>query len=58
MTNNNYGDSATIVSITTALIGLSDLQPLVTMIASLVAIVSGLFAIRYYYGAIKKLENK
>jgi hypothetical protein len=36
-------------------LSIANFQPLVTLIASLVAIVSGAFAIRYYYSATKKL---
>jgi hypothetical protein len=57
MTNHNYADSATIVSISSALLSIANFQPLVTLVASLVAIVSGGFAIRYYYQATKKLEK-
>jgi hypothetical protein len=57
MPNNQYADTATIVSITGALISVGDFQPIVTMIASLVAITSGLLAIRYYYKATEKLNK-
>jgi hypothetical protein len=39
------------------MISIADVQPVVTMIASLVAIVSGLFAIRYYMKATKNLSK-
>ena len=57
MTNHSLADSATIVSISSALLSIANFQPLVTLIASLVAIVSGGFAIRYYYKATKKLKG-
>ena len=57
MTNHNSADTATIVSISSALLSIGNFQPLVTLLASLVAIVSGLFAIRYYYRATKKLKE-
>ena len=57
MTNHNLADSATIVSISSALLSIANFQPLVTLVASLVAIVSGGFAIRYYYNATKKLKG-
>jgi hypothetical protein len=56
MTNNN-ADLATILSVSGAMISIADVQPVVTMIASLVAIVSGLFAIRYYMRATKNLSK-
>jgi len=56
MTNNN-ADLATIVSVSGAMVSMADVQPIVTMIASFVAIISGLFAIRYYLKATKKLEK-
>ena len=55
MSSHNSADTATIVSISSALVSIGNFQPLVTLLASLVAIVSGLFAIRYYYRATKKL---
>jgi len=57
MPNNQYADTATIVSITGALVSIGNFQPVVTMIASLVAIISGLLAIRYYYKATEKLNK-
>ena len=57
MTTHNYADSATIVSISSALLSIANFQPLVTLVASLVAIVSGVFAIRYYYRATKNLKK-
>jgi CHASE2 domain-containing sensor protein len=57
MSSHNSADTATIVSISSALLSIGNFQPLVTLLASLVAIVSGLFAIRYYYRATKKLKE-
>jgi hypothetical protein len=56
MTNNN-ADTATILSISSAIVSIGNFQPIVTLLASLVAIISGLFAIRYYYQATKKLDD-
>jgi hypothetical protein len=56
MTNNN-ADLATILSVSGAMISIADVQPVVTMLASIVAIVSGLFAIRYYLKATKNLQK-
>lgn len=54
--NSNHADLLTIVSGTTALISVTSIQPYVTLIASLVAILSGIFAIRYYIKASKKYD--
>ena len=55
MTNNN-ADLATIVSVSGAILSIANIQPIVTLIASLVAIVSGIFAIRYYIQATNKIK--
>jgi hypothetical protein len=55
MTNNN-ADLATVVSLTGAALSIANIQPIVTLIASLVAIVSGVFAIRYYIKATNKIK--
>jgi hypothetical protein len=57
MQNNQTADFATIVSISSAVVSVSNIQPFVTLVASLVAIVSGLFAIRYYYRVTKTLKK-
>ena len=57
MTNNHQADQSTIVSIISAILSISSIQPLFTLIASLVAIVSGLMAIRYYYKMTKKIKR-
>ena len=55
MTNNN-ADLATIVSVSGAMLSIANIQPYVTLVASLVAIISGLFAIRYYIKATNKIK--
>jgi hypothetical protein len=57
MQNNNSADLATMLSIFSAVVSISSIQPIVTLMASLVAIISGLFAIRYYYKVTKKLDQ-
>jgi hypothetical protein len=52
--HSNQADTLTIVSGASALISIASIQPLFTLLASLVAIISGIFAIRYY---IKKTDN-
>ena len=54
--HSDRADLSTILSIMGAVISVTNIQPIVTLIASLVAIVSGGFAIRYYYLASKKLK--
>jgi hypothetical protein len=56
MTNNHQADQSTIVSVVSAILSLTSIQPLFTLIASLVAIVTGLMAIRYYYKMTKKIK--
>jgi hypothetical protein len=55
MTNNN-ADLATAISVSGAMLSIADIQPIVTLIASLIAIISGLFAIRYYIKATKGIK--
>jgi hypothetical protein len=55
MTNNN-ADVATVVSLSGAMLSIANLQPIVTLLASLVAIISGVFAIRYYIKATNKIK--
>jgi hypothetical protein len=54
--HSNQADFGMILSITSAAISLTNVQPIVTFVASLVAIVSGLFAIRFYWKAAKKYK--
>lgn len=54
--HSNQADFGMVLSITSAAISLTNVQPIVTFVASLVAIVSGVFAIRYYYKAAKKFK--
>jgi hypothetical protein len=55
MTNNN-ADFATAISVSGAILSIANIQPIVTLVASLVAIISGFFAIRYYIKATNKLK--
>lgn len=52
----NHADFGMVLSITSAAISIASIQPIVTFFGSLVAIASGLFAIRYYYKAAKKFK--
>ena len=55
MTNHN-ADMATVVSLTGAALSIANIQPIVTLLASLIAIVSGVFAIRYYIKVTNKIK--
>jgi hypothetical protein len=57
MTQHNLADTSASVSILSAVITISTIQPLVSLTAGLVAIVSGLFAIRYYYYKTKNIKK-
>ena len=46
----------TAVSMTAATLTITQVQPFVTLLAGLVAIISGVMAIRYYYKATKKYD--
>jgi hypothetical protein len=47
----------TAVSMTAATLSVTQVQPFVTLIAGLVAIFSGVMAIRYYYNATKRVKK-
>lgn len=50
---------SSVISLTSAsicLITASDVQPYFTLAGSIIAIASGIFAIRYYYYATKKIK--
>ena len=57
MTNHTHADISATVSILGAVVTVSSIQPLVSLCAGLVAIVSGIFAIRYYYWKTKHLKD-
>jgi hypothetical protein len=58
MTNHSsQADIGTGISVLSAIVSISTIQPIVTLIAGLIAIVSGIMAIRYYYNATKKVKN-
>ncbi len=55
--HSNQADIGTGISVLSAIVSISTIQPIVTLIAGLIAIVSGIMAIRYYYNATKKVKN-
>ena len=48
---------ATIVSLLSAAITISTIQPIVSLTAGIVAIISGIFAIRYYHKSTQQLNK-
>jgi hypothetical protein len=57
MQHNGQADLSATISILSALVTVSTIQPLVSLCAGIVAIISGIFAIRYYYWKTKNLKN-
>jgi len=59
MTKNtdSTADLLTGISASGWIISLSNYQPVVSFIGGIIAIISGLFAIRYYFVKTKKLKN-
>lgn len=55
--HSSQADIGTGISVLSAIVSISTIQPIVTLIAGLIAIVSGIMAIRYYYNATKKVKN-
>jgi hypothetical protein len=55
--HSNQADIGTGISVLSAIVSISTIQPIVTLIAGLIAIVSGIMAIRYYYNVTKKLKD-
>lgn len=53
-----FSASLSVFSTVFAVVTLKDAQAAVTFTASIIAIVSGCFAIRHYYHATKKLKEK
>ena len=55
--HSNQADIGTGISVLSAIVSISTIQPVVTVCAGLIAIISGIMAIRYYYNATKKVKN-
>lgn len=55
--HSSQADIGTGISVLSAIVSISTIQPIVTLIAGLIAIVSGIMAIRYYYNATKKVKG-
>jgi hypothetical protein len=54
---NTQGDVSATVSILSAVVTISSIQPFVSLFAGLVSIVSVVFAIRYYYWKTKHMNH-
>jgi len=57
MTHHTQADISVSISMVSAVITMSAIQPIVSLLAGLVAIVSGIFAIRYYYWKTKNINK-
>jgi hypothetical protein len=57
MEHNGQANASATISILSAVVTISTIQPFISLCAGIVAIVSGIFAIRYYYWKTKKLKN-
>ncbi len=55
--HSNQADIGTGISVLSAIVSISTIQPIVTTVAGLIAIVSGIMAIRYYYYTTKKVKK-
>ena len=53
----NQADISATVSVLSAVVTISSVQPIVSLCAGLVAIISGIFAIRYYYWKTKNIRK-
>jgi len=57
MTQHHLADASASISILSAVVTISSIQPFVSLTAGLVAIGSGLFAMRYYYWKTKHFKK-
>jgi len=55
--SDSTADVMTAISAGGWIVSLSTYQPLVSFIGGIIAIISGLFAVRYYYIKTKKLQH-
>jgi hypothetical protein len=53
----HQADVSASISVLSAVVTISSVQPIVSLCAGLVAIVSGVFAIRYYYWKTKNIKK-
>jgi len=57
MNHHSQAGASAGISMISAVVTISSIQPLVSLCAGLVAIVSGIFAIRYYYWKTKNIKD-
>ncbi len=57
MNHHSQAGASAGISMISAVVTISAIQPLVSLCAGLVAIISGIFAIRYYYWKTKHLKK-
>jgi hypothetical protein len=57
MNHQSQAGASASISMISAVVTISAIQPLVSLCAGLVAIISGIFAIRYYYWKTKHLKK-
>jgi hypothetical protein len=58
MGHNTLADVSTSVSLVSAAVSITAIQPYVSLLASLIGICSGLFALRHYYYKNKERKNR
>jgi hypothetical protein len=57
MTHPSQAGISASISILSAVVTISSIQPIISLCAGLVAIVTGIFSIRYYYWKTKHMNN-
>ena len=58
MGNNTLADASASVSLISAAVSITAIQPYVSLLASIIGICSGLFALRHYYYKNKERKNR
>lgn len=58
MGNNTLADASASVSLVSAAVSITAIQPYVSLLASIIGICSGLFALRHYYYKNKERKNR
>jgi len=58
MGNNTLADVSASVSLLSAAVSMTTIQPYISLVASLIGICSGSFAIRYYYLKFKEIKKR
>lgn len=58
MGNNTLADASASVSLLSAAVSITAIQPYISLLASIIGICSGLFALRHYYYKNKERKNR